>query len=496
MHIPAYAYATIRAAIPPFPTSRQVGAVDCCLCDRPFEDLAAIPLGPTPESGLFGCRPCLTRLVTRARRARDASLLENAEQARAESAHWEPVRERYLARLDSVREAAEAVAELVKDEKTEPLRAAWLLVSLESAYNWVPDAPEPPASAGREDRELRDGAFRLDLAMISVREAVAERLAYHLINEAQPDEPEMCEEFECPEDCSGRHDSSDVDCGPDAVFEDLAEHGVVVEPPEPEPFPGELLRRFMKTDPEEEQEEDPERAELEKGPATVLAHFGVDANDTDVLVSAAAVGLVADAWRDGPLDEIHATDGGPSDGEIFAQSVDLYRRAREALVAAREDGPEALAAFVAVASDTRLRWAGGSRFMLRALSRTQTEAVEGFVRHLDNRVRFTTEAMRARSWRAALLYRAASAAVKTPGHFGMPAWPAVVAAAMARLGKLDRTGAPEVLNDLTAVENALLEAPDRLGAAALDWLVEHAVFKVSLSVEPGAGFRVTPEDAP
>ncbi|MER7912643.1 hypothetical protein [Streptomyces sp. NPDC096068] len=406
------------------------------------------------------------------------------------------MRERYLARLDSVREAAKAVAELVKDEKTEPLRAAWLLVSLESAYNWVPDAPEPPASVGQEDSDLGDGAFRLGLAMISAREAVAERLAYHLINEAQPDEPEMCEEFECPEGCSGRHDSSDIDCGPDAVFEDLAEHGVTVEPPEPEPFPSRLLSWFTKTDAEEEQEEDPKWAELEEGSAAVLAHFGIDADDTDVLVSAAAVGLVADAWRDGPLDEIRAADGGPSDGEVFAQSVDLHRRAREALVAAREEGPEALAAFVAVASDTRLRWAGGSRFMLRALSGTETEAVEGFVRHLDGRVWFTTEVMRVRSWRAALLYRAASAAVKAPGHFGMPAWPAVVDAAMARLGELDRTDAPEVLDDLTAVKNALLEAPDRLGAAALDWLVGQAVFEVPLSVEPGAGFRVTPEDAP
>lgn len=239
MHIPAYARDTIRAALPSIPTSRHVGGLNCCLCDELFgEDLAAIPLGPTPTSGLFGCRPCLTRLVARARRARDAALTQDAERARAESEAWLPVRERHLARLDGVRQAAEAVAGLAEDGDTEVLRVAWLLVSLESAYTWVPDAPEPPHSVDSDDSDLRDETFRLSLAMIAAREAVAERLAYHLINEAQPEEPEMCGEFECPEGCSGRHDSSHIDCGPDGIFDDLTTHGVVVERPDLTPTPG------------------------------------------------------------------------------------------------------------------------------------------------------------------------------------------------------------------------------------------------------------------
>lgn len=235
MHIPNYARDTIRAAVlPGIPTSRQAGGLDCRLCGRPFgEDLGAVPLGPTPTSGLFSCRPCLTRLVTRARRNRDAALAQDSARARAESAAWLPVHEHHLTRLDRVREAAEAVAEVAKDEDTGALRVAWLLVSLESAYTWAPEAPEPPSSVDRADTEPRDGAFRLDLAMITAREAVAERLAYHLINEAQPEEPDMCEEFECPAGCSGRHDSSHIDCGPDAVFDDLAEHGSPWSHPHP-----------------------------------------------------------------------------------------------------------------------------------------------------------------------------------------------------------------------------------------------------------------------
>ncbi|MFF9847546.1 hypothetical protein [Streptomyces litmocidini] len=494
MHIPAYARATIRTALPTVPTARQVGGEDCCLCDEPFGDRVAVPLGPTPESGLFGCRDCLTRLVTRARRARDAARVRDAERARAESAEWEPARDRHLARLDRVREAAEAVAELAGDEETAALRVAWLLVSLESAYTWLPEPPEPPPSVGGEAPELRDGAFRLDLAMISAREAVAERLAYHLLNEAQGEEPEMCEEFECPADCSGRHDSSHIDCGPDAVFDDLAEHGVTLEKPEPEPL-GPALRALLERLPvsgssgspgssgssgseparsavaSDGRPVDARMTDLVEGSRTVLAHFGLAVDDPEVLLSAAAVGLVLDAWREGPLDEIHSREDGPTDGEIVAQGVDLYRRARGALLAARDDGPEALSAFVAVASDVRLRWAGDSGFMLRHMAAEPDDGLLAeFVRHVDSRVWFTGEVMRAEGWRGALLHRAASAAWKAPTHFGMPAWPSVVEAVMDRLAEMDRTGAPEALADLDAVERALRGAPDRLGAAALDWL--------------------------
>ena len=47
-------------------------------------------------------------------------------------------------------------------------------------------------------------------------------------------------------------------------------------------------------------------------------------------MNAAAVGLVTDAWREGLLNEIRMAGGGPSDGDNFAQSADLYRRARGA----------------------------------------------------------------------------------------------------------------------------------------------------------------------
>ncbi|MFI7273349.1 hypothetical protein [Streptomyces sp. NPDC049879] len=473
MHIPAYAYTTIRSALPGLPTARHVEMLDCCLCDKPFEDSTPIPLGPTPESGLFGCRSCLTRLVARARRTRDAALAQDAERAGTEAAAWAPVRERHLARLDRVRQAAEAVTALVPDEGVRPLRVAALLVSLESAYAWVPDAPEPPASMDQEDPALRDEKFRLDLAMVTARETVAERLAYHLINEAQPDEPEMCGEMECPADCSGRHDVSEIDCGPDAIFDDLTEHGIAVERPAPEPT-SHLLTGLLGesgTGTEAGQAQQFLTGIHDVAPA-LLAPYGIDADDVEALTDAAAVGLVADAWREGPLEVIHAAEGGPTDGEIFAQSVDLYRRARTALVTARDDGPDALLGFVAVASDLDLPWAGGTAFTLRTMSGPAAE----FVKHVDDRVWFTGEVIRHHDWRAALLHRAMSAAFKASDQFGMPGWQDAVAGAMERLAELDLSDAPGQLADLAAVETALREAPDRLGVDALDWMVRQGVF--------------------
>ncbi|MFI8080613.1 hypothetical protein ACIF6L_07490 [Kitasatospora sp. NPDC086009] len=475
MHIPAYAWVMIRSAMPMVPTSRQVAALDCCLCDQPFDGRAAVPLGPTPATGLFGCRDCLTRLVKRARQLRDSALVQEADLAHAQAAAWSATRLRHLASLEHVRRAAEAVTGLAEDDGVEPLDVAWLLVSLESARAWTTeDAPRPPGSEP-VDEELREAGFRISLEMISAREAVARRLVYHLINEAALPEPEACAEMECPESCFGRHDWEHIDCGPDAVFEDLACRGIELERTD------DLLPPRRRPSVEEEPpltgfDGDPD--ELVDKYGQVLAYFGLDHENTEVLVDAAAVGLVADVWRNGPLDATHAAGTGPSDGEIFAQSVDLYRAARAALLSARDGGPEELLVFQAIASDVRLRWAGGSSFTLLACG----EPTDEFCQDIDNRLWFTGKQMKELGWRTSLMHRAMSAVVKTPGHFGMPGWPAVAATALRRIDTLDRTDAPGTLHDLAAVEVALREAPDRLGADALDWLCRRGVFAPEVGV--------------
>ncbi|MEU6356636.1 hypothetical protein ABZ896_46255, partial [Streptomyces sp. NPDC047072] len=301
------------------------------------------------------------------------------------------------------------------------------------------------------------------------------------LGRASPPDPEECEEYGCSEECDGRHDTVHIDCGPDEVFEELERHGVVVTRTAPGPVPAPVRA--------------PERPtpDISDHLAAALGRAGVDPEDTEALVSAAAVGLVAEAWREGleeatgaaerePAEAMREAERGssegrrgPSAGEVFAQSVDLYRRAREALVAAREDGPDALLAFRAVAADVDLRWAGGSRFSLRSAALPTEE----FVEHVDDFVRHTAQVMREHGWRAGLLHRALTAAVTAPTYFGMPGWPDAVATAMKRLAALDRSDAPAEfaeLTELTDVERTLLEAPDRLGALALDWMCGHGLF--------------------
>ena len=53
--------------------------------------------------------------------------------------------------------------------------------------------------------------------------------------------------------------------------------------------------------------------------------------DRDSLISAAACGLVERVWRNSPVEEAHGFRRGPSDGEMMAESLDLYAVARSIL---------------------------------------------------------------------------------------------------------------------------------------------------------------------
>jgi len=203
----------------------------CCFCDTPFEDRAPIPLNSLAESDLNACRSCLTRLVAQARELRDTAHTQEASRVEAE-------RDRYIARIDRVRQAAAAVTQLAGDSDLEPLRAAWLHVSLESAYAWATAGKREPSLADSSDTSLRDAELGLFIEMTLSREAVADRLAYHLISDDSPAEPEMCAEYECPADCSGKHEISEIDCGPDAIFEDLMGHGISCQSPQRNPTGG------------------------------------------------------------------------------------------------------------------------------------------------------------------------------------------------------------------------------------------------------------------
>ena len=55
----------------------------------------------------------------------------------------------------------------------------------------------------------------------------------------------------------------------------------------------------------------------------------------DAMVSAAAVGLVIEMWRTGPVENMHASLRGPSDAAMFAESAALHNAAVTALTVSR-----------------------------------------------------------------------------------------------------------------------------------------------------------------
>ena len=82
--------------------------------------------------------------------------------------------------------------------------------------------------------------------------------------------------------------------------------------------------------------------------------------DEESILDAAAVGLVEGVWRNSPLEDMHAGGGtrgrGPTDGEMFAESVALQRVAKAALP--REYG---LLEFEDHVLDRHRPWAAGGR---------------------------------------------------------------------------------------------------------------------------------------
>ena len=64
---------------------------------------------------------------------------------------------------------------------------------------------------------------------------------------------------------------------------------------------------------------------------TQFAELAGIAPDPTTILDIAAVGLVEQVWRNSPLEDMHASRRGPSDGEMFAESVALQRVARGVL---------------------------------------------------------------------------------------------------------------------------------------------------------------------
>jgi len=76
----------------------------------------------------------------------------------------------------------------------------------------------------------------------------------------------------------------------------------------------------------------------------------------EAVVSAMAVGLVLDVWRNGPVEDMHCGKRGPDDAAMFAESTALHDRTVTALAAGNR--PVGLLEFEDHLLDRQRPWAG------------------------------------------------------------------------------------------------------------------------------------------
>ena len=204
--------------------------------------------------------------------------------------------------------------------------------------------------------------------------------------------------------------------------------------------------------------------------------------DQDTIVSAAAVGVVELVWRNSPLERMHAGGGlrglGPSDGEMFAESVALHRFATAALP--REFG---LLEFKDHVLDRHRPWAAGGR----TLQELGYGSLGAFTRHVKKQTS-TLLALSGDGDRLLLGYLITLTRLRGHDHYGMPRWPAIAASVrellltpghpawLAEARDTVLAVAPPGTPLPDALHRALLDGPDMLPLPVLDWLADRVMY--------------------
>ncbi|MGX4691161.1 hypothetical protein [Streptomyces sp. JNUCC 63] len=209
----------------------------------------------------------------------------------------------------------------------------------------------------------------------------------------------------------------------------------------------------------------------------------------DGLRWAAAHGLVLSVWRNGPIEDAHASRPTKrrknlSDGVMFARNTWLTKQAYDTLTSRDRFR---LYGLEDVILDREALWPGCDGAL--------TDFGWGFLGEIKQHVKQRIDALRHFEKRLLpddfLLLLSAPQIGTHDDHFGMPKWPLCVEAAISRLrgedeefhqkwGDLmkDVGPAPEsVSSDLRATEKALLNAPWDLGSDVLDWFAWNPILE-------------------
>jgi hypothetical protein len=204
--------------------------------------------------------------------------------------------------------------------------------------------------------------------------------------------------------------------------------------------------------------------------------------DEDTILSAAAVGLVELVWRNSPLEDMHAGGGlrgrGPSDGEMFAESVALHRVAKAALP--RQFG---LLEFEDHVLDRHRPWAAGGR----TLQEMGYGSLGAFAKHVRGRTNALL-GIKHDGYRLLLGYLITVTRLYGGDHYGMPRWPAIAASVrellltpghpawLAQARDTVLAVAPPGTPLPDALHHALLDGPDKLSLPVLDWLADRIMY--------------------
>lgn len=206
---------------------------------------------------------------------------------------------------------------------------------------------------------------------------------------------------------------------------------------------------------------------------------------TRAVRDAAAVGLVIQVWRNGPVEAMHAGRRGPDDAAMFATSTALHSQARTALAA--PDHAQGLLGFEDHLLDRDRPWPGTGGRTLTDLGYghlgTYARHVKDQTNHLLSLARHTCVAdpLTARLIPTALSYGS--------DHLGMPAWSTVVNRIAILLSDTDHLawGDPHrgarALRDLPPhalpieqLTTQLLTNPSELPDQTLQWLSKHLLY--------------------
>jgi hypothetical protein len=199
----------------------------------------------------------------------------------------------------------------------------------------------------------------------------------------------------------------------------------------------------------------------------------------DSTVNVAAVGLVELVWRNSPLEDMHASRRGPSDGEMFAESVALYRVARDALFHGTNG---ALLGFELWVLDRRRPWAAGGR----TLQEMGYGHLTAFEKHVKTHISFLMMIKADDGPNVLLNYLMAFTTMYGARHYGMPRWTAIVSGVRDVLGNPAHpawygrgnqviAAAPIETPNTNDLCQALLDTPDELPLAVLNWLTRYGV---------------------